>query len=670
MKIFSNLTGAMLVVLLTAFFVASGLQAAETEGGIPWKTTEYTLLAREMPLRDALDSFGTAQGIPVVSSRNVGGTLSGDFRKLPPREFLERVAAMNSLVWYYDGTILYVYASGEVVTELLELQYMKVDDVAAMLKELGIEDHRFPLKNAANSQLLMVSGPPRYVELVQEVVKKADALQMHRAHAEIETRIFPLVHTWADNVSLGAQGAESVASITGMADLLKEILKNAKVRTRDGAAPANDQESVAQLLAEDMESQFEPIIRAENRLNAIIVRDASSRMPLYEELIRQLDVPQQLVEIAVTVVELNKDDALDWQLSVAVNGSNGNLQGAAGAQNAGNLFAPGDLFGKGLTGALTYLGKHVSVSASLSALREKGKARSISRTSILTMNNLAASMTDMQSYHAKVVGTEVATLQEVSAGTTLKVTPRIVKARNKKELNQLWMTISLDDGGFEGIAVDSIPVTRSSTVQTQAAVFEGDSIMLAGYLRDTEEKAGWGIPYLRDIPYIGWLFGGISLKTKSIQRMFILTPFIIDLDAAALVRTQAERARDITLEETLEDDRDADDRAREIRKMERDYQNKERDKFLKEELKIRKGELELREDKADVRREEIFEARQENLEARREAWEARQRQKKLDAKEAEKKAAEAKADAAVQAEVDAERQAREVLEASAVQNAQ
>ncbi len=670
MKTFSNLAGAMLAVLLTALFVASGLQAAETEGGIPWKTTEYTLLAREMPLRDALDSFGAAQGIPVVSSRNVGGTLSGDFRKLAPREFLERVAAMNSLVWYYDGTILYVYASDEVVTELLELQYMKVDDVAALLKELGIEDHRFPLKNAANSQLLMVSGPPRYVELVQEVVKKADALQMHRAHAEIETRIFPLVHTWADNVSLGAQGAESVASITGMADLLKEVLKNAKVRTRDGAAPANDQESVAQLLAEDMESQFDPIIRAENRLNAIIVRDASSRMPLYEELIRQLDVPQQLVEIAVTVVELNKDDALDWQLSVAVSGSNGNLQGAAGGQNAGNLFAPEELFGKGLTGALTYLGKHVSVSASLSALREKGKARSISRTSILTMNNLAASMTDMQSYHAKVVGTEVATLQEVSAGTTLKVTPRIVKARNKKELNQLWMTISLDDGGFEGIAVDSIPVTRSSTVQTQAAVFEGDSIMLAGYLRDTEEKAGWGIPYLRDIPYIGWLFGGISLKTKSIQRMFILTPFIIDLDAAALVRTQAERARDITLEETLEDDRDADDREREIRKMERDYQNRERDKLLKEELKLRKGELELREEKADVRREEVFEARHENLEERREAWEARQRQKKLDAEAAEKKAAEAKADAAVQAEVDAERQAREALEASAVQNAQ
>ena len=670
MKTFSNLAGAMLAVLLTALFVASGLQAAETEGRIPWKTTEYTLLAREMPLRDALDSFGAAQGIPVVSSRNVGGVLSGDFRKLAPREFLERVAAMNSLIWYYDGTILYVYASGEVVTELLELQYMKVDDVAALLKELGIEDHRFPLKNAANSQLLMVSGPPRYVELVQEVVKKADALQMHRAHAEIETRIFPLVHTWADNVSLGAQGAESVASITGMADLLKEVLKNAKVRTRDGAAPANDQESVAQLLAEDMESQFDPIIRAENRLNAIIVRDASSRMPLYEELIRQLDVPQQLVEIAVTVVELNKDDALDWQLSVAVSGSNGNLQGAAGGQNAGNLFAPEELFGKGLTGALTYLGKHVSVSASLSALREKGKARSISRTSILTMNNLAASMTDMQSYHAKVVGTEVATLQEVSAGTTLKVTPRIVKARNKKELNQLWMTISLDDGGFEGIAVDSIPVTRSSTVQTQAAVFEGDSIMLAGYLRDTEEKAGWGIPYLRDIPYIGWLFGGISLKTKSIQRMFILTPFIIDLDAAALVRTQAERARDITLEETLEDDRDADDREREIRKMERDYQNRERDKLLKEELKLRKGELELREEKADVRREEVFEARHENLEERREAWEARQRQKKLDAEAAEKKAAEAKADAAVQAEVDAERQAREALEASAVQNAQ
>ncbi|MBP5300481.1 MAG: hypothetical protein J6Y80_03655, partial [Victivallales bacterium] len=156
-------------------------------------------------------------------------------------------------------------------------------------------------------------------------------------------------------------------------------------------------------LSEATDRSFKPIIKAENRLNAVIIRDVVSRMPMYEKLIEQLDVPQKLVEIAVTSLEMSKDDALDWQLSLAVRGTTSNADAAAG-QVAGNLFTPAELMGQGLAGALSYIGKHVSVSASLSALRQKGKARSISRTSILTMNNMAASITDMQSYHAKVVG--------------------------------------------------------------------------------------------------------------------------------------------------------------------------------------------------------------------------------------------------------------------------
>jgi type III secretion protein C len=274
----------------------------------------------------------------------------------------------------------------------------------------------------------------------------------------------------------------------------------------------------------------------------------------------------------------------------------------------------------------------VTVSGSLSALREKGKARSISRTSLLTMNNLAAQMTDMQSYHARVVGTEVATLEEVSAGTKLMVKPRIVPAPSTNVQNQVWLTMELDDGGFETISVDSMPMTRSSTLQTQAAVFEDESIMLAGYLRDIEEDAGWGIPYLRDIPWIGWIFGGASTRKETVQRMFILTPHIVDLDLETLSRLQAARLRDVTEAEIVQDDADADDEERERRGLERkesEARRKERHEDFVERRKAeidhakemrqldrRRGESRLENDKldwkmAEERKELLVEAEEE-----------------------------------------------------------
>ncbi|MBP5641144.1 MAG: hypothetical protein J6X55_16805, partial [Victivallales bacterium] len=385
---------------------------------------------------------------------------------------------------------------------------------------------------------------------------------------------------------------------------------------------------------ESTDKNFKPTIKPENRLNAVIVRDVASRMPLYERLIAELDVPQQLVEIAITSLEMTKDDALDWQLSLAIRGGSSNMDGAVG-QNPANLFSPEDLLGKGLAGALSYIGKHVSVSASLTALRQKGKARSISRTSLLTMNNMAASISDTQSYHAKVVGSEVASLEEVSAGTSLQVKPRIVISPDPEKPNQLWMTVTLQDGGFEAVTVDSMPLTRSSTLTTQTAVYEGECVLLAGYLRDIEEEVSWGIPYLRDIPFIGWLFGGVGKKKETVQRMFILTPYILDLDTVDLARVQATQHRDIQREELLEDDKMDDDALREMRDLERKDREEARMESTADKLAEKKEELKLRKAKRKADRKDAREQWQKDLEARREIWEEGQRQKEKAKKEQE-----------------------------------
>ena len=577
---------ALAVCFVSTFLVFLSSHSAAQAAEIPWKLPSYTLVARNMDLRVALDTFAVAEGLSVVMSPSVTGVFSGEFKEVAPSEFLDTLATTHNLIWYYDGAALYLYGAGEIATLLIDLQYMKAGEVQTMLAELGVEDARFPLKTTSDEELVMVSGPPRYVALVAEMIAKADSLREKRTFTEVEARIFPLVNTWADDIAFKVNSPESVQTIRGVAHILEEVMNGDNGALAHDAALTND---FSALEARQM-AAFRPMIRAENRLNAVIVRDVVSRMGMYEALIRQLDIPQKLVEIDVTVVELSKKDALDWQLSLSLSTSRDRTSAGIG-QNAANLFGPEALVGKGLAGALTHIHSSYNLAASLTALREKGKARSISRTSLLTVNNLAAELTDTQSYNAKIVGTEVASLEEVSAGTKLQVKPRILPSASTEVPNRVWLSLELDDGGFETITVEAMPMKRTSTLQTQTAVFEDESILLAGYLRDIEENAGWGIPYLRDIPLIGWLFGGKSTRQETVQRMFVLTPHIVDLDQEMLLRLQATRLRDITEGETLQDDVDASDDEREMRDLERKDRRERRREETEDALARRKAEL-------------------------------------------------------------------------------
>ena len=637
--------------------------AATRASGIPWKMSAYTLVARDMDLRMALDAFAVAQGLSIVMSEAVVGRFSGDFKDMPPGEFLEKIATIHNLTWYYDGAALYLYGAGEIQTLLLDLQYMKAGELRKLLADLGVEDARFPLRTASNDELIMVSGPPRYVAIVSETIAKADKLRELRTFNEVEMRIFPLVHTWADDVSFSVSSPESTVTIKGVARLLDEMMSGSSgQRALDATTMTNETSTARDPLDTALSAAFRPIIRPDNRLNAVVVRDVKSRMPMYEDLIRRLDVPQKLVEIAVTTVELSQKDALDWQLALAYGTKWGHSDAAVG-QNAQNLFTPEALAGKGLAGSLTHIHSAYSLATSLTALREKGKARNISRTTLLTVNNLAAQMTDKQSYHARVVGTEVATLEEVSAGTQLHIKPRIIPSPGTNNVpSRVWLTLQLDDGGFETVTVDSMPMTRASTLQTQTAVFENESIMLAGYLRDIEESAGWGIPYLRDIPWIGWLFGGASTRKETVQRLFVFTPHIVDLDAEMLARLQATRLRDVREEEKLEDDADESDLARRQRDLERRHDRARRhekadDKYERSEAELshdyemrqferKRGKYRLDEDKHEWKR--IESAEKERLQSEKaDRIEARQKM------EAEEKAVqERKAEARRKAEAE------------------
>ena len=176
---------------------------------------------------EVLTNFAAAQGIGLNLPQGLKYVVSGNFHECKPQKFLEQVCGICNLVWYYDGAGLYICTPAEMRSSLLELRYMKADDVIEILRELDVEDSRFPMARTKDNALIKISGPPRYVELIQELVAKADSLRRNRLSRDEEVRIFKLKHAWADDVTLGSGDAlngSGGTSVRGVASILQELM--------------------------------------------------------------------------------------------------------------------------------------------------------------------------------------------------------------------------------------------------------------------------------------------------------------------------------------------------------------------------------------------------------------------------------------------------------------
>ena len=65
-------------------------------------------------------------------------------------------------------------------------------------------------------------------------------------------------------------------------------------------------------------------------------------------------------------------------------------------------------------------------------------------------------------------------------------------------------------------------------------VKDGETIVLGGILKDTSSESIGGVPYLKDIPILGWLFKSESMQKNFEELMVFITPRITDAGASNL----------------------------------------------------------------------------------------------------------------------------------------
>lgn len=273
-------------------------------------------------------------------------------------------------------------------------------------------------------------------------------------------------------------------------------------------------------------SRTEASVVRDDRTARVIVTDIPPALEAMRQLLKALDVPEKQVMIEARIVEatstFTRDLGVQWGLtyrdaSASVAGINsvettfGGVVSTAGpgATGAGGI-GLGMSFGK--------LTSNIQLDMRLAAAATIGQVKIISTPKVVTLNNKAAKISQGQSIPYQTTSAEGTKTEFVEAALTLEVTPHITAD------GSVSMKIKASNNSP---GTGSPPPINKKEATTELVVSNGDTTVIGGIYVDSDTENDTGVPFLSDIPLLGWLFKTNSkLKTKT-ELLIFITPKIV-----------------------------------------------------------------------------------------------------------------------------------------------
>ncbi len=232
-------------------------------------------------------------------------------------------------------------------------------------------------------------------------------------------------------------------------------------------------------------------------------------------------------------------------------GSPTNRVGSQGLSN----FSVGRTNGDLGFGGLVLSASSESVSFLLRALSENRQVRVLSRPQIRTLDNQQAQI--QQGQNVPIVQGVTLTANGIAnpnvarddAGVILTVTPRISPDGNvvmaltaEKSQYNLNSGVPIFTDASTGNVVTS-PVKDISTAVTTVSVPSGQTVVMGGLITSRTDEVHRKVPWLGDIPILGYAFRYDFLQTRRTELLIFLTPRIVWDDAEAEHIKDVEMAR-------------------------------------------------------------------------------------------------------------------------------
>jgi general secretion pathway protein D len=268
-------------------------------------------------------------------------------------------------------------------------------------------------------------------------------------------------------------------------------------------------------------------IIANRRNNALLIYATPSEYAIIEGMLRKIDIIPLQVLIEATIAEVTLNDQLQY-------GTQFFFRIAHVAETLGPLPTfPETFTGFALSKAPNFI---------LKALADITKVRVLSAPQLLVLDNEPARLQVGQQVPV-LTGTATSTLTTGApivnsidyhaTGVIMQVTPRV----NSGGLVTLDIAQEVSDVAppAPNTAVGS-PTFSDRVVRTRVAVQDGQTVGMAGLIRDTSTEDNNGFPFLKDIPLIGTLFSTQANTRNRTELLVLITPHVVhdQRDARAL----------------------------------------------------------------------------------------------------------------------------------------
>ena len=347
----------------------------------------------------------------------------------------------------------------------------------------------------------------------------ADALQR-----DMQTRVVPI--EYADAVKLK--------------DNIQAILNGAAPPA--ATAPAAGGDGKAQPAA--AQPGASGTVMVDEHSNALVIQASTEDIARLLPLIETLDRPTPQIYIEAHIVEATKDAArelgVQWgglvhdissndyltsgSTSTGVNGQTltqgidptigtaANFPAAFGAEALG--FTMGYV--------MQEAGEQVLM-IQLSAMQNDGKINILSSPSITTLDNQPAIIESGAEVPFQTVDSEGNIVIEWKKATLkLEVTPHVIKG----DVLKMKIMTKKDELDFTRTVLGN-PTVITKNAETSVVLADGQTTVIGGLNKETTSDGNTGVPGLKDVPVLGWLFKKDSSSNKLEDVLIFITPHIL-----------------------------------------------------------------------------------------------------------------------------------------------
>jgi general secretion pathway protein D len=418
------------------------------------------------------------------------------------------------------------------VTKLIRMNYVNPQEIVRTLTPLITKDGNLIAYPATNSLIITDS-----VSSIRRIEKLIAAMDVQLPTGKGKINVYYLKH----------------ASSEDIAKVMQALVSRLPVPPAGGApqpvGPATILEGAVTITADKL-------------TNSLIIVASPIDYETMKDVIQKLDIRRRQVYVEAAIIEmsLTKSRELGFEFQTAnlnkIDSGGTTVIGGTNFGGIGNAISKGPeafvnssgLAVAAVKGTFTFRGtEFLNIGALLRALQSDSDVNVLSTPNILTSDNQKAEImvgqnvpfTTGQTQNATTgSGSIFNTVERKDVGIKLSITPQIssddtVRLDVNQEISDVVQASFLNPSGL---------VTNKRSAITTVVVKDRETMVLGGLIRDNVTTSEDKVPFLGDIPLLGWLFKFKSTKVEKVNLMLFITPYIIknEADAQDITKNKAE----------------------------------------------------------------------------------------------------------------------------------